>query len=375
LVRSSTDIERKLDFEEYGYGEVKTSSANFLLNNVSGQFNAHGTLYSLFDKTLSRHHTKIRYNAGYLNSNGDQIDETVFQGLINEKSLNESFYDSGTISFVAQGYEQILNEQSIISGSLLPEMTANQVISRIMSNYEVLRFVGFSPSKINISRDITFQNATAFENRKITDVLTDICKKTNSIWYIDEDLELVIRRREPNDNTPHIFLGGEVQSIDVNIVSIDSYDSGYTNIINDIVYDSDDIKYSIRPDIDSTIRNGVQTYNLSGKDLTDRDTIFEISEAIISEFKTPKIRIQLRTVFSPNIYNFFDKCRVDYRAGIKSIYNKPLLIINQGDKLNDGKYFGVLKNQVRVLGTKTFLYYGYKHTPGEGTTTHYLMEA
>ena len=373
LMDASTEIETRLDFESYGYGEVKSGTAKFLLNNKNGKFNPAGTLYSLFESATSRHFTRLRYKAGYYDESGDKIDETVFEGLLNEKSIDDNF-NEGYLSITAQNYSQILSQQSSINGSLLASMTAKNVIIQIMANAEVNKFVTCPIENVNPDKNITFNDAVKFENKKVSEILTDICQKTNSIWYVNQAHELVITGRMPNANTPHRFIGGSQQRRNTNILTITSYDSGFTKIINDVVYKSGDNTFSIRPDIESTITNGVQTLNLEGDDLTDELVITNIANAIISEWKRPRIRVVLSTPYSPNIYNLFDLCTIDFKPSTKDFLSKPTLIFNQGMNFNDGNYFGVYKDQFIVKPSKYFVYYGFSHNPAEGTTQHYLIE-
>lgn len=373
MIDSSTSIEQKLDWESYGYGEVRSGSAQFELNNLNGDFNAQGELYSFFQDTISRQYTKILYKAGYYDETGQIIDESIFEGFLNEKNVRENF-EKGTVNITAMSYSQIFTEQSTISGSLIASMTAFQVVELLMQNSEISNVIGYDSSKISFGQNITFDDARKFENTEMREVLTQICQKTNSIWYVDSENDLVVKPRTANANTPHQFTGGALQRFSANIISIESYDSGFTKIINEVIYDTGDQKIQIRPDIDNTILNGVQTLNIGGEDLTDETKITQISESIIEEWKRPRKRVVLSTVYTPNVYEFFDRCIIDYRPEVRQFPDKEILVFNQNDNFNGGLYISRYKNRIIFNSTETYLYFGYSHNVRSGTTKHYLIQ-
>lgn len=112
LFANATNVSQLLDFESFGYGQFKTGTASFTLDNSQGTFNNELDLYSLFSATISRHYTKVRYKAGYRNEDGVKIDEVVFQGLINGKTIDNNF-ETGEITFNVLAYEQILSESTV----------------------------------------------------------------------------------------------------------------------------------------------------------------------------------------------------------------------------------------------------------------------
>ena len=373
LLDSSISIERILDFDSFGYGQVKSGSATFELNNIDGDFNGVGELYSLFEFCISRQYTKVLYKAGYLDEDGVQIDETLFQGILNEKTARSNF-ESGIFVMTALDYSSVFTEQTIVDGSLSSTITASSLIEKIMNNSNLSSIVGYDTSKTSFGNATIFDDAREFESQEVAIVLTSICQKTNSIWYVDSNIDLVISPRTPNANVPHQFIGGALKRNTTNIINIETFDAGFTKIINEVVYDTNTVKFQIRPDIDNTIRNGVQTLNLQGADITTESKINAIGESIISEWKRPRKRVILTTVFSPNIYTFFDLCTIDFSQEVKSYPDKEILVVNQNDLINDDFFIGKKKNKIEIMPNEQYLYFGYSHNVKNGTTKHFLIQ-
>lgn len=364
LDSTSTEIESVIDFDSYGYGEVKTSTATFILNNKDGYFNDNQDMYSVFSNSESRHYTKVRYKAGYID-NGI-IDELVFYGLLNEKT-SETDVVNGRYQFVALSLSQILSEQSIPSGILNASMTVSQAVNAIVNRTDITQYITYDAGNVNPDYDLTFDDATVFNNRKISEVLTDICQKCNSIWYVDMNGDFILESRTPNTNTPFLFTGGSKGTIKCNILSIMSYDAGFKKIINQVKYGNTVVDGNYL----STF--GTNTFNLDGDDITTEATKLEIANRIITEHEVPKRRVSLKTAYMPNVISIKDRCIIDYKPSLKKT-SKPILTFNVGESFNDSLYFGVYENRLILLPDRYYTYYGYKHNIKEGFTQHYLVE-
>lgn len=370
LDASDVRISSKLDFDSFGYGEFKTSSITFTLNNTQGYFENENSMYAFFANTLTRHYTKVRYSAGYSDENNDQIDEVVFTGLINEKEISKNFM-AGTIQFTALSLNQILYETFTQGGGLSASNYFTDIVQVIAGL--ISEFVNYDSNLINPDNDIYIDVPSFYENKPISEVLTELCKRANSAWYIDSDDYLVVRNRALNDNTPFNFIGGAGQKYSTNILRIESYDEGFTKMINTVIYKTD-VTYQETSANDVLQRYGTMALDFDSEDITNATTIQTLSEAILREWEMPKRRIVLTTVYMPNILNYFDRCTIEYKPTLKRFVNKPVLIWNSGDNFNDGKYWGVYSNQILIKNDRYYSYYGYEHDISKGTTKHFLVE-
>lgn len=366
-------VSQKLDFESFGYGQFKTGSASFAVDNLQGAFNDEADFYSLFVNSMGRHYTKVQYKAGYKDENDVNIDEVTFQGLINEKTITLDI-NSGTFTFTAMAYESIMSERTIPTSVMNTNLTAKQVIAIIMADTTITSYINYVAGNINPGNDITFDNPIIFEGANVADALSNICQKTSSVWYIDSNQNLIVRSREVNAITPFAFVGGAQSGRECNILmdGISSYDPGYTRIINQVEYTSGQIKYITSAVAANLERYGTNQLQLSGEDLTTPQTIQDISLDIINENSVPKPPIVVRTYYMPNVIGFMDPTTIDYRPKIEDKYGLPTLTFNL-NSFNDGNYFARYQNRNIITTDYSYVYYGFEHNVAAGYTDHFLI--
>ena len=370
--KSSFRVSQLLDWAQYGYGEFKTGTAAFRVDNRMGAWAPTGSVYSLFEFATSRHYTRIRYKAGYRDSAGVKIDEVLFEGLLNEKTARQDF-NNGELSFNALSRSSVLSESTVLFGQLSASLTISVVIALIMSRTSILQHVGYDASKISPGIDILFDNAAYYENKSVSEAFNEMAQKSNSVWYVDSSNDLVFTARAVTAVSPFSFIGGTRQRRDTNIINIESYDEGVDRIINQISYDTGSVKYQITPSTVSLQTYGTQKLSISGEDITTQSTINSIATNIISEWKNPRPRIVLSTIYMPNIIGVLDRCTVDYSASLKTYNARPTMYFNQGS-FNNGEFFGIPSDRMNILPNRYWTYYGYTHDPERGLTFHHMVQ-
>lgn len=371
---SATNIKvvSKLDFDSFGYGEFKTSNLTFTLDNRQGYFNNEDSMYSFFANTVSRHYTKVLYKAGYYDETSTKIDEIVFMGLINEKEVKNNF-TKGTVDISVLSLNQILHETFTQSGALSSYNYFSAIVASIFSSSTLSAYITYSSANINPYVDLYFDDASYYENKTIADVLNEMCQKANSVWHIDIDGYIIIRDRSLNSNTPFNFIGGAGQKYSTNIIEIESYDEGFTKLINNVIYKTTST-YQNSAASSFLSRYGTNSINFDSTDITNETTIQTLSDNIIEEWKLPRKRIVLTTIYMPNILDYFDKCTISYKPKLKQFLNKTTMIWNGGGQFNNNEYWGVYQNQIILNADRYYAYYGYEHDIAKGITRHFLVE-
>jgi len=408
LATSATKITKRLDYEASEFGNFINSNAVFQINNISGDWNDSNDNYSLFAGYYSRNYTRIRYKAGYYGKNNVKINELVFEGLINERTMKIN-YNDGQLQFTALSYSQILKENIIGSGDLSGATTIKDIIAVIMSYSNINNIINYDATKINPETNISFDNISYYELRDTQDVISELCKKSNSIWYIDVNNYLVIRDRtiilgsyiDYKPNKPILFVndggqsfvnanyytatftdyafefkGGVKQSIFNNIIEIKSSDDGFQNIINSVQYTNDANVY-LNEDNDQDNLNlyGTNLLLLEGNDLTNSITINSISNSIINKKKIPKKRMIITTVYMPNVIDYYDSVTVEYNVEAFIDSGQKLLVFNGGTYFNNDYYFGYYKNRMLLKTDIYYGYLGYMHDIKNMKTYHYLVQS
>ena len=367
-----SEISKKLDFDSFGYGAFLTDSAKIKLDNKTGYFNNEDDIYSFFYGAISRHYTKVRYSAGYKDSDGTKIDELVFEGLTNLKTMTEDFRDA-SLEFEILSYDHTLYERTIPEGTLASVIADDLIYEILTSDVIASEYIVINAANINPGVNVTFNSVAAFEKKKIADVINDIAKKTNSCWYIDTTGNFIFRTREENANTPFEMLGGTRKNRNVNILAIKTIDDGYKSLVNQVKYTSGDNIY-VTADAELSLQKfGVNEIELEGLDLTNTTTISTLSTAIITDNNKPKIRLVLDTVYMPNVIDLLDVVTVDYRPNVYLPSSKRLLVFNNGTYFNDSYFVGKYANRQLIIN-KDFKSYGYVHNISDGKTTHFLVE-
>lgn len=370
---SATKVRQVLDFESFGYGEFKDSSVSFELDNNKGVFNPPDYIYSLFVNTTTRQYTKVRYKAGYKDANNDKVDELVFEGLLSEKTIAQNI-ENDTVKFTALSYQNILAESTVNGGTLTPTWTPSQVVDSIMQSSYITQFITYDSAQINFARNDAFENAALYENLKISDVLTDMCKKTNSVWYVDKDsLKLIVRDRTETAAAIYAFSGGAHGSSSTNIIKIQTYDEGYKKLINVVKYNDGTTNYITSDNTQNLQKFGTNIFSLSGAQITNANNIQTLSETIRDDFKAPRKRIVLTTIYMPNVVALFDRCTVEWVPRYRDVPGKTVMIFNAGGKWNNGEIYSIYEG-FELSPDRVYLYQGFEHLINAGQTKHYLIE-
>lgn len=323
-------ISQKLDSDGYGYGEFKTDNATFKIDNSGGIFFPQSSQLSLFSGYFSRHYTKIKYTCGYYDNDDNEIEEIVFQGLLNEKTIKTEF-ETGVTSFTALGMSTVFSERDT-SSTLTGSMTATALIDAIFSgNTYLLSFINYSASNIVPALNTTFDDCTKFASRSVNAVLSQIAKLTYSVWYIDiQTNNLIFRSRVENAGTPLSL------DQDKDIIKLYDYQEGYDKIINKINYESTS-PYEFMATQTELDTYGTTSISLGDKEkdpITTYATIQTLAGTIISTEKIPKRRLSVDTIYYPNVFKLYDKISPIYVS--KKNQAKNILRFNGGTFWNGG---------------------------------------
>lgn len=373
LGKNNIKTNKGFDFEISELGISQHSSIKLAINNKDGDWFGIDDPYTIFYGYYSRNNTKVRYKCGYLDENGDQIDETIFEGFLNEQTINMD-YNSGEMNFEVLSYSSLFNTLLINAGDLSGQTTIKEIIAVIMNYSEITPYITYSAGNINPAFNISFDNVTIFENRTIMDVLNDMMKKSNSVWYLDSSNNFIVRNKVMSASSSVFdFLKSFKQSRDVNVVDIEFFDEGYNNIINVVKYTNSNSIIINKAATDNLQKYGENILELSGDDLTNLTTINSLSNALIEFSNEPKKRAIINTIYMPNIINFYDKITLEAESEIIISSDKNLLIFNTDTYFNSDYYFGYYQNRLNLTKTN-FKYVKQNHDLSNFITKHYLIE-
>ena len=375
LESSAGKVSKKLDVENFAYGQVQTDSMSFELSNIDGTFNPENDLYSFFNGTMSRHYTKVQYKAGYRDpDNNYAIQEIIYNGLINEKSTTVNF-EAGTIKFTTLGLDTILNE------TVVPELYLKNyipvplivLIDRIFKINTLKDWNFYNASKITFGGNYLLADTTKYENKKVSEIITDICKKSNSVWYIDDADQLVITPRIATATPVVTYYGGADPQGTPVMVSLDELNEGYGRLINSVQWECGDNTYSEQLPPSNLMTFGTNSLDLSGEEVSDENVIRSIIQIILQEWGSPRRQIKMTIRLSPNVHKFFDRIKVKYTP--RTIIPDKPLIWNDDTYWNDGYYYASLENRMILDDGIVYIVVGWEHDYSNCTTQLYLLQS
>ncbi|MCP3683795.1 MAG: hypothetical protein GY861_14010 [bacterium] len=369
LQKGQAKIKRKLDVSEYGFGNFSVSNAKFKIDNSGGIFFPPNIQNSLFFGYDSRQYTKVRYEAGYIDTDGSRIEEKVFEGFVSEKTIKTDIM-KGTCTFTAVSYDGILQDRKTGASQFSASLTVTQVAASLFTDTEVLKYLGYDGGKINPKLNSTIDVTTEYNGKTVKDVLDDVCNRGNSVWYIDDAFDLVIQARQPNAGTPYAFVGGNTKNKEVNIIDRFDYDEGYKNIINYVTWKEGSTESVFSADSSNLATYGTNDIEISGEDITTYATKEAIANNIIDDNKAPLRRITIRTMYMPNFFNLFDTATIDWNG---SPITSDVFIWNLQD-WNDNKYYLTLASGFNLDTTTKWMILGWEYATGDSTMDIYLVE-
>jgi hypothetical protein len=255
--------------------------------------------------------------------------------------------------------------------------TIAEVVKTICDNESVTKYINYDASLINPYFNYAIDNAKYYDNKKSSEIITDICQKSSSIWYIDNNNKLNIRSKTiDNSLTTFEFIGGYAQSRNNNILvdGITLFDDGYNSIINQVNYSNDTLEISFKDINANTDLYGTTILDLKGDDILNQTTIASICNNIIQQEGIPKRRIGIKTAYMPNVIEYFQPVTIDYKPALKVMPNniKPL-VWNADAYFNSDYYWHVYENQLILNDNEKYKYYGCEHNTSDMTTTHYIL--
>ena len=371
LADSAPLITRKLDFEQFGFGEFFSGSLELTLDNRLGKYGDTDELYSIFFDAYSRAYSLIRYKAGYYDTDGTtKINETVFTGLINEDDFVTDL-QTGQIPFTALDYAGFLQYVVIPEGTFTGSDTYSNVVSDLMALGNISLYITHSGANINPDFDLTFDDTSEFNNRTVFDVLTDITKKANSVWWIDTSDNIIVSNRAANAGTAFEFIGGYYSGNDTNIIEIERIKNRF-NLINIAKYSNDSGEFVDSASSQDLNKDGAHLFEISGNDLTNTTTINSVISNIRSDSQFPKNKEIVTSVYMPNVIDFKDPVTINYQQGVKPS-NNPFWFNGTTD-WNAGYKWNTREIQETIDTNITYKYWGFEHDPRNGVTRHFLLE-
>jgi len=300
-------IKYQLDSGDFDVGVFVANSVNVVLSNNEGRFNEIDDSRSYWSMLESRNLSKIKIEAGYIDENDAKVSATPFEGILDDKSF--VINDDDTVSFTVLARESVFKSLEVITGTLASSISASDAIYTLCYRGEVVDYMTLDSDNINPGNDITIDDPTVYDGKKLDSVLAEILVITNSVMYVDENGNLIVKNRE-HTRRPVINLYSNASTGQHdNIYRITAVNNGRHRVKNLWYWSGSAINASSSAYFHN--RYGVTRKSISYDSITTGATKQSIIDALLAEWQYPKQEFIVTTDFIPGVINFYDTITLD----------------------------------------------------------------
>jgi hypothetical protein len=228
----------------------------------------------------------------------------------------------------------------ISAGSIANGDTFKQAMNKILNRVEVLSILNYDIANLNLSIDLSIDDATFFDDKTARDALDALLQASNSILYIDENDNILIKPRQINSNKVwELYNDGDLYGRE-NIISINNVNTGLQRCFNSVKVN--DIAVQNNKYINLlNLRQKVFNFGF----LTDNEKFTQIAENILNEFKFAKIELEIE-VRAKDFINakLLDVVEFDYQSVAKTSPKQPFILTYNQYKYDQNFYPVEIRN-------------------------------
>lgn len=317
-------LDYRLDSDDFDVGLFVVANIPVTFLNKTGKFNDPADPRSLWASHETRHLSMIKVEAGYFEgsvSAPTKIIEVVFQGIWDDRTV-ETLNEQDAVKAQILSREAIFQTVNVVAGSLSSAVLASAAVEVLCTRGAVLAHMTVSAANINPGNDVTIDDPTDFNGKKLNDVLVELCLLTNSVLYIDEAGALVMRGRSAVGAAQvGLYQNAEGGQSD-NIYAITNYNGGRQRLKNYWEWQGTTTVAKSEP-------HHLARYGLT-KRVVNSDAILVpatrtlVLEALRDEWQFPKREMEVETDYTANDVSFFDLVTVDVRPSYDRLTDLPI---------------------------------------------------
>src|SRR4030042_858786 len=307
-------IKRQIDNGDYDIGVFAYDSITLKAINFDGKFSDQQDSRSIFKYTRDKAKVFIKF----IDSNSDAT--ISFKGIINEEGSRQD-YLKGTVSFKVLSLDSVIRKTKVSGGSVTTSMLFSDAIKNILNVPDITSVLTFDETEINVGLDLLIDDGSWFDNKTTKEALDALMVVSGSVMYIDENDKMIVKTREENSGDIFYFWGAGDLLGRENIINITNYNTGLHRTFNSIMY-GDNVEVN---DENLVKEYGVRQKKIDYDFITNDTKKTQISNNILTEFKAPKIEMEIETITETvKSLKLFDLVSVDM---------KPMYIPYDGSKL------------------------------------------
>lgn len=288
-------IRRSIDSADYDVGVFTFSDLELTAFNLNGYFNEND-FRSIFMTTRDRCKVRVVFNdiETVRDINGTVLSETetasvTFRGLINEEATRLDI-TTETIRFKVLSRDSVLRTTKISSGVVSNTDTFAEAFLQILNVPKITSVLNVSEANINPDLDLEIDDGSWFDDKSVKEGLDKLLFASNSAMLINDDGDIFIQPRDANEDSVVLNLYGKNDiHYRENVIDITAYNTGKQRMFTSFIVNERETSNSVH----------VQAFGLRQKSvtfdfITDNDKIDQIAAALVDEWKTPKIEVNVK---------------------------------------------------------------------------------
>lgn len=293
-------FEISIDADAGEIANYEATGLSIVLNNENGHFGVETKSESIFYGYLNRKLSKIKIDAGYEDSDGNDVGvDTVFEGVIDSVQVGED--QKAQIRCLS--YVEILNSYPISDLNIAGVQTVSEAVNLIMNRQKITDFIPYVPAAntLNPTIEIASYEGTYW------DALKKLAQESNSIPYLVGN-NFKFMDRVASTSVVYAFKGKgtQIPNIYGEITNFD--DEGADRVY--VYFKAKDSTVSVQSSDPILLRK----YLSSPKEIdlanyNDANKLV-ILQALLQQWQTPRPTIQFKTKFMVNYLNIMDKITI-----------------------------------------------------------------
>lgn len=350
-LRDISNIKSGVDNDDYDVGVFKYDFITLKAVNLNGILNDSSDFRSIFKFKRDLAKVKVKYF--------NDTSTISFNGLINEESTRQDIR-SGDIRFKVLSLDSVIRNINVSSGQITNSMTYSDAIKSILNQPKITSVLTYNASDVAVDIDLLIDNPIWFDNRNAKEALDALFVTSNSVMTINHNTtEITVRVRGDNLGTGAKFFGpGDLQGRE-NIADIRNYNTGFHRVFNSIDFNGTYVE-----DEGLITDYGARLKKVEYGFVTDASKELQIANKILSQFKSPKIELEiLVTTEQAKGLEFFDLVTIDYPFRVTPSKDHPIPIYGIA-KYGDAVY-PEITGSIKINPSIAFNVIGIKEHPGQ----------
>lgn len=310
-----SNITKSIDSSDYDFGVYTYADLRLKAYNKNGYFNDQNDSRSIFpfgrDKTkvtVSFIQYEITRDDNNQITNTNTIATIKFRGLINDEATRlNPITNLAEIFILSQ--DSVIRKTKVPAGVVTSGSLAKTAIFNILSQTAITSILTVTIGNINPDYNFTVDDGSFFDNKPTRDALNFLLLASNSVMIINDSNEIIVKDRSENYTSAILSLYGQ---FDIhgreNIIDLTNYNTGLHRMFTSVKVNEEE-----ESDTGLITDYGARQKELQLEFITNNVTEATIAATLLTEFKTPKIELQVKVATSLAMdYEMLDLVSINY---------------------------------------------------------------